>query len=38
MVRLENNTRNFPFAAIINVVLVATVVAGMAAALSPIVA
>jgi len=38
MVRLENNTRRFPFAAFINTVLVAAVVAGMAAALSPIVA
>ncbi len=38
MVRLENNTRRIPFTAIMNVVLVAAVVAGMAAALSPIVA
>lgn len=38
MVRLENNIRRFPFAALINTVLVAAVVAGMAAALSPIVA
>lgn len=38
MVRLENNTRRVSFAAIINTVLVAAVVAGMAAALSPIVA